>query len=327
MYRRVIYQSSHLAVHSFTEQSGTKRGQRRAILRASLFIIPAIVGLALKTTDTAAAQSITQSFAVHDRNAKARVDHTAWSILLKEFLVEGSDGINRIAYGPFKETKHSSLKSYVKSLERIDPRTLSRPEQFAYWVNLHNAKTVDVVLDKYPVASIRDISISPDLLDLLKQSVGAGGPWKAEILTIAGVALSLDNIEHDILRPIFKDPRIHYVVNCASYGCPNLPSEALTSANLEAQLDAGAKAYINHPRGFQITSGQVTASSIYQWFQADFGGSAEAVLLHASKYAEPSLKNRLRGITTIDSYRYDWSLNDAAPASGNGASSQGVTAR
>lgn len=314
-------------MYTFIEPSGTQRAQRRAILRASLLAVPAIAGLALTSANPAAAQSITQIFAVQDRDAKARVDHAAWSMLLQEFLVKGSDGVNRIAYASFKETKQPSLKNYVKSLERIDPRTLSRPEQFAYWVNLYNAKTVDVVLDRYPVASIRDISISPGLFDLLKQSVGAGGPWKAEILAVAGVALSLDNIEHDILRPIFKDPRVHYVINCASYGCPNLPSEALTPANLEAQLDAGARAYINHPRGFDVTSGQVTASSIYQWFQADFGGSSEAVLQHAAKYAEPSLKNRLRGITTIDSYRYDWSLNDAAPASGNGASSQGVTAR
>lgn len=314
-------------MHSRTEQTGTKRTRRGWTLHTGLLLVLAVVGLTVNWASIAKAQSITQIFAAQDRDAKARLDHSVWSTLLEEFLIKSPDGVNRVAYAQFKDTKHSSLKTYIKDLERVDPRSLNRSEQFAYWVNLYNAKTVDVVLDHYPVESIRDISISPGLLGFLKQSVGAGGPWKAEILTIAGVALSLDNIEHDILRPIFKDPRIHYVINCASYGCPNLPTEALTTANLEAKLNAGARAYINHPRGFQITSDGVTASSIYQWFETDFGGSAEAVLQHAAKYAEPGLKNRLRGITTIDSYRYDWSLNDAAPAGENGASSQGVTAR
>ena len=90
--------------------------------------------------------------------------------------------------------------------------------------------------------------------------------------------LSLDDIEHGILRPIFRDPRVHYAVNCASIGCPNLRLDAFTGANLDKELDAGARDYINSPRGLAFPGGKTTASSIYKWFQEDFGGNQPASL-------------------------------------------------
>ena len=129
-------------------------------------------------------------------------------------------------------------------------------------------------------------------------------------MNVGGKALSLDSIEHGILRGTFKDPRVHFSVNCASVGCPNLGNEALTGTNLEAKLDAGAKAYVNHPRGFKVENGALKASSIYDWFKADFGGP-EGVLKHARKYASGTLKQELESITAVDSFGYDWSLNDA----------------
>ncbi|MEO1544549.1 MAG: DUF547 domain-containing protein, partial [Pseudomonadota bacterium] len=206
----------------------------------------------------------------------------------------------------------------VSKLEAVDPRKLGRNEQFAYWANLYNAKTIDVVLDHYPVDSIRKITINEGLFGFLKKSVGAGGPWKAKVVTVAGTKLSLDNIEHDIMRPVFSDPRVHYAVNCASYGCPNLRRTAFTGATLEQQLDEGAKAFVNHPRGISVKNGSVTASSIYQWFQKDFGGNAKGVLDHSRKYAADDLKAQLEGVTEIGRYEYDWSLNDTTAANPQG---------
>ncbi|MDX2290571.1 MAG: DUF547 domain-containing protein [Hyphomicrobiaceae bacterium] len=291
-------------------QDASSTPARRAIVRCVL-ALTCLASVAMLGESPALAGN-TDAFKAHAKGSAITVDHTAWNSLLQRHVKPGADGVNRVDYGTFKSTGHPALKAYVSALQKVDPATLDRPEQFAFWANLYNAKTIDIVLDHYPVASIRDITIGGGLFDLVKKSVGAGGPWKAEVLEVSGRPLSLDAIEHEILRPIFKDPRVHYSVNCASFGCPNLPSEAFTGAKLEAQLDAGATAFINHPRGFAVANGAVTASSIYNWFAADFGGSAQGVLDHARKYASPGLKAKLDGITGIDSYQYDWSLNDTA---------------
>ncbi|HUS95487.1 MAG TPA: DUF547 domain-containing protein, partial [Hyphomicrobiaceae bacterium] len=226
------------------------------------------------------------------------------------YVKPDAGGLNRVDYAAFKKVSHRVLKDYIKALQGVDVRGLDRPEQFAFWANLYNAKTIDVILDHYPVTSIREISINGGLFGFLKKSVGAGGPWKAKILKVSGQELSLDDVEHNILRPIFKDPRVHYAVNCASVGCPNLRISAFTGANLGADLDAGARAYINHPRGVSVTDGAVRASSIYDWFKSDFGGNAAGVLTHVRKYAGPELAAKLNGAATISKYSYDWSLND-----------------
>lgn len=236
----------------------------------------------------------------------ASVDHSAWDKLLKTYVKAGADGLNRVDYSAFKMVGQGELKQYIARIEKVDPNSLDRPEQFALLANMYNAKTIDVVLDKYPVKSIKDISLGGGLIASLK-----GGPWKAQVLTLAGTRLSLDDIEHGILRPVFKDPRVHYAVNCASVGCPNLQAEALTGAKLEAQLEAGARAYINHPRGVSISQDGVIVSSIYSWFKEDFGGNDAGVLSHLRKYASPELAARLKTASALASHRYDWSLNDA----------------
>ncbi len=234
------------------------------------------------------------------------VDHSAWTKLLSTYVVASPDGITRVRYADFKREAQPELKSYIKSLEAVDVAALNKSEQWAYWANLYNAKTIHIVLTAYPVKSIKDISLGGGLLAAV-----TGGPWKAKVLKVAGQDLSLDDIEHGILRPVFKDPRVHYSVNCASIGCPNLMREAFTGVKLDAQLDAGAIAYINNPRGISVSGGGVTASSIYDWFKADFGGNSAGVLAHARKYADPALKQKLESMTTISDYGYNWSLNDA----------------
>ena len=231
-----------------------------------------------------------------DAASTATVDHSAWTNLLGKYVKSSPDGINYIDYAGFKDEDHDTLKGYVALLEKQDPTKLGRNEQYAYWANLYNAKTIDVVLDAYPVDSIRKITINEGIFGFLKKSAGLGGPWKAQIMTINGQKLSLDNVEHDIMRKTFNDPRVHYSVNCASMGCPNLLGEAFTGAKLDEQLDAGARAFINHPRGINVAAdGSITASSIYSWFQVDFGGSAKGVLDHARQYANDDLKAEAQG--------------------------------
>src|SRR5690606_30576317 len=132
-----------------------------------------------------------------------------------------------------------------------------------------------------------------------------------------GRELSLDDIEHGILRPQFGDPRVHYAVNCASIGCPDLAAEAYRGDNLDAMLDEAARAYVNSARGARVEGGELTASSIFKWYRKDFGGTEAGVLAELRKYATPGLLEKLENIVSVASYDYDWSLNDtAAPENG-----------
>ncbi len=127
--------------------------------------------------------------------------------------------------------------------------------------------------------------------------------------------LSLNDIEHRILRPIWRDARVHYAVNCASLGCPNLAPTAYNAKTMEASLTEAAREYINHPRGVSIEGGRLHVTKIYEWFVEDFGGNEKGVLDHIRHYANPKLAKMLAKFVAIDGYRYDWGLNDAVPTS------------
>ncbi|MXX11778.1 MAG: DUF547 domain-containing protein [Nitrospira sp. SB0677_bin_15] len=243
-----------------------------------------------------------------DENNVARIDHTAWQEILNDYLRKHDSGVNRFDYAVLKANARDTAKlsSYLTYLQSFDPRIYSQAEQKAYWINFYNALTVKVVTDAYPVKSIKDISES--LLGKLGRIFG--GPWDDVHAKVAGLDLTLNNIEHGILRPIWKDNRIHYAVNCASYGCPNLSATAFTAENTEELLDAGARAYVNHPRGVDFVDDDfLVISSIYKWYVTDFGGDEKSVINHLVKYADKALATRLRKFTGSVDYEYDWSLN------------------
>jgi len=236
------------------------------------------------------------------------VDHAPWDQLLQTYVKPGADGLNRVDYAALKADGLPALRSYIRTLEQVDPASLDRNEQFAFLANLYNAKTLEIVASRYPVKSIRDISLGGGVLAAL-----GGGPWKAKVLKIQGVELSLDDIEHGIMRPVFKDPRVHYAVNCASIGCPNLRTEAFTGAKLSQQLDSASRDYVNSSRGVRFENGRPVISSIYVWYQDDFGGTDRGVLDHLRRYASPPLERRLANVKSIGKDAYDWGLNDASP--------------
>lgn len=237
---------------------------------------------------------------MHSPSSQTQVDHSAWDAILKKYT-STQDGVNLFAYGKVSAADKASLKTYINQLKKVDPRNLNRKEAMAFWINVYNAVTVDVVLNHYPIKSIKDI----------KSGLFSSGPWKTEVFEIQGQNLSLDNIEHGILRPIYKDPRIHYAINCASYSCPNLDKKAFTAASLESQLNQGARDYINHTRAVQFTSdGDLELSSIWKWFKSDFGTSEDNILKHIKRYAQPSLKQKLNNFKGSISYEYGWDLNE-----------------
>jgi hypothetical protein len=247
-------------------------------------------------------------FALFSVVTSAWADEAAYDALLQRYVSESADGVNRVDYARWRANTadRSALDAYVAELAAQRPSAFTRDRAFAYWVNLYNAVTLQVVLERYPVRSIRDI-----------RSEGAGldpraltGPWRTRRVVVEGRRLSLDEIEHSVLRPTFRDPRVHYAVNCASIGCPDLMPRVWRAQMLEADLDAAARAYINHPRAVSVgADGGVRVSSIYRWFREDFGGLDAGVIAHLQRYAAPELAQRLRGATRIAGYDYDWALN------------------
>ena len=266
---------------------------RKAMLLLIVFVGPPV--------QAAAVPELLPMWDASDESNQEDFDHSAWDELLKTHLdATHESGINLFDYAGLRASAADMerLKNYLLSQTALDPRMRSRDVQMAYWINLYNALTVWVVVNDYPVDSIKDI----------KSGLFIFGPWQRELITVAGQSLTLDNIEHNILRPIWKDPRIHYAVNCASLGCPNLAEDAYRADNLEALLEKGAREYINHPRGAQVRDGELHLSSIYEWFQVDFGDSLDGVIAHLQKYANPELFNALRQVEEFH-HDYDWKLN------------------
>ena len=277
-----------------------------------LIILSLVAFVLYKTSGIAAPKSeLWPRWQTHNAENREVIDHSAWGIILKKYLVtsqltmESSApvGINLLQYGGVSKIDYDLLKIYLTTLEGIPISSFSRPEQRAFWINLYNAATVNLILEHYPVESITNISFS----------FFSFGPWDEELLTIEGEELSLNDIEHRILRPIWQDPRIHYALNCASMGCPNLQPIAFTAKNTDSLLETGASEYINHPRGAKTEDKKLWLSKIFEWYQDDYGGNEAGVLIHIQKYAKENLANSLYEDELEIEYHYDWRLNKSGP--------------
>ena len=274
---------------------------------ASWLVAVVVLAGSLGTAHPASAAPQAEPWArwtAHDPAATTTIDHRRWSHFLAKYVVHGRAGIHRVRYRGVSDGAHAALANYIHDLTALPISRYNRAEQLAYWINLYNALTVKLILDYYPVDTIRDIDISPGLF--------SDGPWGRKLIEVEGAGLSLDDIEHRILRPIWRDARLHYALNCASIGCPNLQRTAFTSINADELMATAARAYINHFRGVRIDGDRLIVSKIYSWFREDFGATDADVVAHLKEFAAPELRARLASITQIDGYAYDWALNDAA---------------
>ncbi|GEM74291.1 DUF547 domain-containing protein [Vibrio sagamiensis] len=223
----------------------------------------------------------------------AEISHKIWQQLLDRYLIQ-QDENTLFQYKNVSADDKVQLKKYIQHLANLDPLQYRQAEQYAYWVNIYNAITVDLILDNYPLKSITKLG-----------GLFTFGPWEEKIIKINNKDLTLNDIEHRILRPIWQDPRTHYAVNCASLGCPNLQIQAFTADNTQAILESAAKTFINSSKGVSIQGNTAQLSSIYDWFAADFGGEKQ-IFNHIVKYA-PQYKNFSGKVK----YGYDWNLNQA----------------
>ncbi len=263
-------------------------------------LLPLLLSLWVPAAPGAPASDLWPVWQAHDPGSTVRVEHAPWGRFLARYVVRDGD-LNRVRYADVSAGDRAALDAYLETLAAVAVSSLARPEQFAYWVNLYNALTVREVLAHFPVDSIREI----------RSGLFFAGPWRRKLIVVEGRELSLDDIEHRILRPIWGDPRIHYAVNCAAFGCPNLQREPFTRDNAERLLEQAAGEYVNSERGVRLRDGRLLVSSIYDWYAADFGGSETAVLAHLRAYAATPLRERLAARRSIDGYAYDWGLNGA----------------
>jgi hypothetical protein len=220
------------------------------------------------------------------------VDQSIYAELLSNYVKAG-----RVDYAGLK-INQGRLDQYLRALEQVEPGRLNREEAFAFYINAYNAWTIKLILSGYPgINSIKD-------LGSLFQS-----PWKKEFVRIHGKTLSLDQIEHDILRPRFKDPRVHFAINCASKSCPPLLSEPYRGDRLDAQLTRVTTDFLNQPANSRLESHQLWVSSIFKWFAEDFDHDVVGFYL---KYAQGDLKQKLQAVRDrieLKYLDYDWSWN------------------
>lgn len=273
---------------------GNNRAMYKQIFTASLLMVFSLAAMAAPKADLWARWS------AHDAQSVESIDHSAWDAFLKKYVVPDGE-LNRIRYSKVSQADRQALDGYLVQLQNTAISRFNRDEQLAYWINLYNAATVQLIVDNYPVESITDI----------KSGFLSFGPWDKKLLKVEGEDITLNDIEHRILRPIWNSPLLHYTVNCASVGCPNLVTDAFTASNTWDLARSNARAYINSSRGVKIDKGKLQVSSIFIWFKTDFGGSEKSTIAHLAEFAEPDLARQLTGFGKIHGHDYDWTLNEA----------------
>ncbi|MEX2336721.1 MAG: DUF547 domain-containing protein [Fulvivirga sp.] len=227
-------------------------------------------------------------------NGTTPPSHQLWN----ELLNKNVDAQGMVDYEGFIRSKQQ-LQQYLDKLSNTppDPETWSDAEQLAYWINAYNAFTVKLIIDNYPVESIT--ALHPTL-----NVPGLNTVWHKKFFKIGGQESSLDEIEHDILRKQFKDPRIHFAIVCASFSCPPLRQEAYNAQRLDSQLEEQAVRFINDPRRNKLSTSNVQLSKIFRWFREDFTRDG-SLISFLNRYANTKLESDAK-ISYLD---YDWKLN------------------
>lgn len=239
---------------------------------------------------------------LEQRLSMEKVDHRDWSRLLKTYV----DSQGRVAYARWQrhEGDRRALTTYLNDLSRADAkRQASRQAKLAYWINAYNAVTIHGILREYPTTSIRNHTAK-----LFGYNI-----WHDLLLIVGDTQISLNDIEHEILRKS-GDFRIHFAIVCASHSCPRLLNTAYTGPQMEQQLETSAQVFFRNPENYRYEDGTFYLSSILQWFATDFGNTSAAQLQAIARYLpDPDARKvASQGRGKIAYLKYDWSLNDQA---------------
>jgi len=229
--------------------------------------------------------------------------HAPWNALLARHVTR--DG--HVDYAGFLEDE-DKLSAYLQTIRKTPPdeHSWSRDDQEAYWLNVYNAATVYMVLQYYPVLSMNEIKV--------KTLKGSKSAWEAGSVTVGGKEYSLNEIEREVLRTKFKDPRVHFALVSAAESCPPLLNEAYCGARLSQQLDGQAELFLNTARFNQLTPDRVRLSSVFDWYSVEFG-EGEKLVAWLNRYA----KVKIAPTATVEYLPFNWTLNDRARQTENQA--------
>jgi hypothetical protein len=229
----------------------------------------------------------------------ATVDHThaQWTAILARWVKDG-----RVSYASLQRDGRDTLATYLESLSgacAADYEHWTREERIAFWINAYNAFTVRLIVDHYPIASIRKIGWLP------------GAAFREKFIPMEGLkgaTISLDDIEHGTLRSTFREPRIHFALVCAARSCPALRGEAYRGVDLERQLDDQGRTFLRDPakNRLDVTARRLRLSPIFKWFRADFEAAAGSLASFVAPYVDVPVVG-----FDVEFLDYDWTLNDA----------------
>ncbi len=223
------------------------------------------------------------------------VDHSSYDRLLKKYVTD--KGL--VNYKGFKADE-KEFNQYLALLSKNPPAAnWSKDEQMAYWINAYNAYTIRLILNYYPVKSIKYIGSSIQIPFVTT-------PWAAKFFSIGGEKMSLDNIEHGTLRKKYDDPRIHFALVCAALTCPRLRNEAYTAARLDDQLDDQGRDFLNNPAKNSISSGKAQLSKYFDWYKGDWTKDGQSVAKWVNRYSKTKIDEQIP-VTFPD---YNWMLNE-----------------
>lgn len=229
------------------------------------------------------------------QKAQAKPNHQLWTELLQQHVnAQGMVNYKGLIQDSAK------LNVYLNELKAgvPNPKTWTREEQLAYWINTYNAFTVKLIIDKYPLQSIKDLNSTVAIP--MVNSI-----WDKRFFTLGGKRFSLNMIEHGILRDDYNEPRIHFAINCASISCPKLRLQAYTPESLEQQLEEQAYTFINNPAQNRLDATNPKLSSIFSWFSGDFEKKG-SLIAFVNRYAETKINHD----ATVSYLDYDWGLNE-----------------
>lgn len=216
--------------------------------------------------------------------------HESWSLLLQQYV----DPTGKVNYEGFVKDS-LQLNQYLDLLTNNPPgKNWTENDKLVYWINAYNAFTVKLIVDHYPLKSIKDVVDGSGLVN---------SPWDIKFFKIGNVSFDLGTIEHEILRKKFKEPRIHFAINCASYSCPRLLNEAYTTTRLEEQLESQTKTFLHDERKNIINKNTTKLSKILSWFESDFGKPNGVLDLIKKQNANYNPSN------PIEYLDYNWDLN------------------
>ncbi|GJM35999.1 MAG: DUF547 domain-containing protein [Saprospiraceae bacterium] len=227
----------------------------------------------------------------YDSDSKP-INHALWDTLLQEHVNEAG----WVDYEGFiKDSVRMNKYLTLMGNNHPNDKNWSENEQKAYWINAYNAYTVKLIMDNYPVASIKDIKNGIPFVNTV---------WDIKFINIEDRTYDLNNIEHGILRPRYKDPRIHFAVNCASFSCPKLQNKAYVANKLEEQLDEAAREFLAEESRNKLTKDKIQLSKLFTWYKGDFTEKT-SVIGFINQYAPIQVNEN----ATIEYLDYDWNLN------------------